>query len=62
MSEVRCPICQRRFDPERSKNLPFCSERCRTVDLGRWLDERYGLAYESEQETPYDEGKAEDDE
>ena len=21
--------------------LPFCSERCRTIDLGAWLDEKY---------------------
>jgi endogenous inhibitor of DNA gyrase (YacG/DUF329 family) len=23
--------------------MPFCSERCRTIDLGRWLGENYGL-------------------
>ena len=23
--------------------MPFCSERCRTIDLGRWLGEAYGL-------------------
>jgi endogenous inhibitor of DNA gyrase (YacG/DUF329 family) len=23
--------------------FPFCSERCRTIDLGRWLGERYRL-------------------
>jgi len=23
--------------------MPFCSERCRTIDLGRWLDEGYSL-------------------
>jgi hypothetical protein len=22
---------------------PFCSERCRTIDLGRWLGETYAL-------------------
>jgi endogenous inhibitor of DNA gyrase (YacG/DUF329 family) len=30
--------------------MPFCSDRCRLVDLGRWLDERYGLAGEPEEE------------
>lgn len=30
--------------------MPFCSLRCRQIDLGRWLDERYGLPYESEDE------------
>jgi len=40
---VRCPICHREFDPALSAALPFCSERCRTIDLGRWLGESYGL-------------------
>jgi uncharacterized protein len=30
--------------------MPFCSERCRLVDLGRWFNEGYGLAVESEGE------------
>jgi uncharacterized protein len=35
------------FNRESSPALPFCSERCRQIDLGRWLDERNGLPYES---------------
>lgn len=23
--------------------MPFCSDRCRLIDLGRWLDEGYAL-------------------
>jgi hypothetical protein len=35
--------------------MPFCSERCRRVDLGRWLNEDYGLPFEpSEKDTPDD--------
>ncbi|MBN2580499.1 MAG: DNA gyrase inhibitor YacG [Pirellulales bacterium] len=44
---LRCPICDRSFPPEESQALPFCSQRCRQIDLGRWLDERYGILYES---------------
>jgi endogenous inhibitor of DNA gyrase (YacG/DUF329 family) len=40
---MRCPICDKEFDPSESTALPFCSERCRTIDLGRWLDETYHL-------------------
>jgi len=40
--------------------MPFCSERCKRIDLGRWLDERYSLPYqrpeEDESELPADEG------
>jgi len=40
---MRCPICKREFEKDGSPALPFCSERCRTIDLGRWLGESYGL-------------------
>ena len=40
--EKSCPTC-RRVAAERSANpaFPFCSERCRLIDLGRWLGEEY---------------------
>ncbi len=39
----KCPICKKPALADREKNpyLPFCSERCRTIDLGAWLDEKY---------------------
>ncbi len=40
---MRCPICGREFESDKSNAKPFCSERCRTIDLGRWLDESYSL-------------------
>jgi endogenous inhibitor of DNA gyrase (YacG/DUF329 family) len=40
---MRCPVCQREFEKEASSALPFCSERCRTIDLGRWLGESYSM-------------------
>ena len=46
MSQRRCPMCERPFDPEQSPALPFCSARCRLADLNRWLTEGYGLPYE----------------
>jgi hypothetical protein len=48
---VRCPTCEREFDPSGSAALPFCGERCRQIDLARWLGERYTLpAYSLEDE------------
>jgi endogenous inhibitor of DNA gyrase (YacG/DUF329 family) len=42
--ERRCVHCrQRPIDPEWR---PFCSERCRLLDLGNWIDERYRVASE----------------
>ena len=46
MIDTRCPICD---GPMRGKSaaefphLPFCSERCRRIDLGRWLGESYRI-------------------
>jgi endogenous inhibitor of DNA gyrase (YacG/DUF329 family) len=39
----RCPVCDADVDLQRTPTVPFCSERCRLIDLGRWLDESYGL-------------------
>lgn len=33
---------------EKSGAMPFCSERCRMIDLGRWLNEEQGLPVEPE--------------
>lgn len=43
---VRCPVCKRQFDPRQSDGLPFCSERCRLIDLRRWLVEEYSVPVE----------------
>jgi endogenous inhibitor of DNA gyrase (YacG/DUF329 family) len=40
---LRCPTCEREFSPAESTALPFCGERCRLIDLGRWLDEGFSL-------------------
>lgn len=42
---VNCPTCGRRvrWEPA-SKWRPFCSERCRVIDLGDWLDESHRIS------------------
>jgi endogenous inhibitor of DNA gyrase (YacG/DUF329 family) len=40
MTRVKCPICKKPVvlgDPD----FPFCSERCRVIDLGNWASEKY---------------------
>jgi uncharacterized protein len=37
----RCPICRKPTDSESSPDFPFCSERCRLLDLGNWASEKY---------------------
>jgi len=31
------------FEREASSYVPFCSRRCKLVDLGKWLDEEYRI-------------------
>lgn len=41
---VRCPTCRKTGPWWEHPYGPFCSERCRLVDLGRWLNEDYRIA------------------
>jgi len=50
MPPFRCHICNKPFEPEQTPAMPFCSNRCRLVDLNRWLEEDYGLPYEPEKQ------------
>lgn len=37
-----CPVCGRPAAPRGGNPaFPFCAERCKLVDLGRWLGEAY---------------------
>jgi len=46
MQQARCPICDAAMPGNRKDypDYPFCSRRCRLVDLGRWLGEGYRVA------------------
>ncbi len=46
-AETPCPVCGR---PARDGARPFCSPRCRTVDLGRWLGGGYAIPAEPVEE------------
>lgn len=51
MNKVTCPICGRALEgraPAELPAFPFCGERCRLIDLGRWLGEKYRIAPEAE--------------
>jgi uncharacterized protein len=43
--ERLCPICNRPISPEAAAgiNRPFCSARCKTIDLGGWLTGAYRI-------------------
>ena len=33
-----CPVCDAPVDLEKTPTVQFCSDRCRLIDLGRWLE------------------------
>jgi len=40
---MKCPICKKEVQPG-DPEAPFCSERCRTIDLGNWASEKYVIS------------------
>ena len=55
--KMRCPICKQSVTWEDNAFRPFCSERCKMIDLDNWLEGRYRVP------APFDsdeEGTAED--
>lgn len=40
---VKCPICKKPV-PVDDPNMPFCSDRCRVIDLGNWASEKYVIS------------------
>ncbi|MCH1921614.1 DNA gyrase inhibitor YacG [Shewanella sp. A3A] len=41
---VKCPICQKEVVwSAESKFRPFCSERCKLIDLGDWASEKHAI-------------------
>lgn len=40
---LKCPTCKKVIQWDASPSRPFCSERCRLVDLGAWADGSYSI-------------------
>jgi uncharacterized protein len=57
MMKARCPICEKVMEAESAAawpHFPFCSDRCKLIDLGRWLGEAYRIAPASAEDGPVD--------
>ncbi len=53
--KLKCPICNKVTTWEENPHRPFCSERCKLIDLGKWASDEYkitgkGLAEEEKEE------------
>ncbi|AHN27591.1 DNA gyrase inhibitor YacG [Snodgrassella alvi] len=50
ITTVICPICGKNVDwTPSSRFRPFCSERCKMIDLGAWASENYNLPADEDQ-------------
>lgn len=60
MAILVCPTCRRKFDSDQSSAMPFCSERCRLVDLGRWLGEEHSVPVERDPDEESDQRRSDE--
>jgi len=58
---LKCPKCKKRVIWEENEWRPFCSERCKMVDLGAWVSEDYRITEEAgeyeDQDPPDEDGR-----
>ena len=50
---IKCSGCGNQVHQDRLDWLPFCSLRCKQIDLGRWFNEDYGLPVDPELEEEF---------
>ncbi|GAB4390108.1 MAG: DNA gyrase inhibitor YacG [Thermodesulfovibrionales bacterium] len=41
--KIKCPVCKKLTTWEENPHRPFCSERCKMIDLGKWASEEYRI-------------------
>lgn len=45
-THILCPICNKEASWQDNLFRPFCSQRCRLIDLGKWASDEYRIAGE----------------
>jgi uncharacterized protein len=49
--DIKCPTCGKANTwTEENASRPFCSPRCKLIDLGDWADEKHRIAGDAEDE------------
>ena len=44
----KCPVCEKPVAWKDNPFRPFCSERCKLIDFGHWVDESYTVPAEDD--------------
>ncbi len=60
ITKITCPICRKRTTWENNAFKPFCSERCKMIDLGKWASEDYRIPGEKKSIPDADDGEKKD--
>ena len=58
---MKCPICKKEVQPD-DPWAPFCSERCKTIDLANWATEKYVISTPISPQPSAPEAEQEDEE
>lgn len=56
----RCPTCNKKIQWQDNPFRPFCSERCKLVDLGKWVSEEYRVPGKAVATEPLDQDHTDD--
>ncbi len=56
MAIIHCPVCKKEVTRENNTAFPFCGPRCKTRDLGAWLNGDYAIP--AEEENPSSEARS----
>ena len=51
MKNFECLICKETTVKKDNSFFPFCSDRCKLIDLGAWLDGMYSVKEDTSQDT-----------
>jgi len=55
--KIKCPTCKQKTEWQDNPYRPFCSERCKLIDLGAWASDKYTIEGRLDDET--DQGPSE---
>ncbi|HEY4716592.1 MAG TPA: DNA gyrase inhibitor YacG [bacterium] len=55
MLKYSCPVCHKHLSGKDNRFFPFCSERCKLIDLGNWASGEYYIPGKDTQKTDKDE-------
>ncbi len=56
---MKCPICKKEVEPG-GRFAPFCSDRCRLLDLGKWASGEYRISTTREPEPENEDNEHQD--